>query len=127
QVASWFAVACYVAGIWWLSSQGAQITARVDAASIPDFYAHLVLFGGLSLLVRLALWSSWPHQSELWLGGLAAGVVFGYGIVDEIHQHFVPGRGTDVQDLLGDLAGAISGQVLVGVGLWVWRLAHGAG
>jgi len=121
QVLSWLAVSGYAGGIWYLSSRGAEVTARVDAAGVSDLWAHLVLYGGLGIVLRVALWSSWPHRSELWFAGWAAGLAFVYGITDEIHQHFVPGRGTDVQDLVGNLAGAVGVQLLV-LGLhWVWR------
>ena len=43
-------------------------------------------------------------------------IVFGtlYGVSDEVHQLFVPGRGAMVKDVLIDSAGAI-----VGVGLYL--------
>lgn len=122
QVLSWIAVACYMGGIWWLSSRGAELTARVDATGVSDLSAHLILFGGLSLLLRLALWSSWPERPGIWLGGIAAAGAFGYGLIDELHQHFVPGRGTDAQDLLGNLVGAVGAQVLVTAVVWISRL-----
>lgn len=121
QVLSWLTVVCYMGGIWYLSSQGAQVTTRVDAAGVSDLTAHLVLFGGLSVVLRVALWSSWSQKPELWLAGVAAGVAFGYGIIDELHQHFVPGRGTDLQDFLGNFLGAVGVQLLIWGLHWVWR------
>jgi VanZ family protein len=37
-----------------------------------------------------------------------------YGISDEIHQHFVPMRQSDVMDVLADALGSI-------IGVWVYR------
>jgi VanZ family protein len=37
----------------------------------------------------------------------AIGIAAAYGVLDEIHQHFVPGRQPDVLDVLTDLAGAV--------------------
>lgn len=56
-----------MAGIRWLSSKGADITEKVDDIGIPDFYWHLVLYAGLSLLLRFALWSTRPQDPALWL------------------------------------------------------------
>lgn len=39
-----------------------------------------------------------------------------YGVSDEVHQSFVPGRSASVYDALADVAGA--GIVC---GLWYWR------
>lgn len=108
----WTFVIAYLIGIWWLSSRGAEITAKVDAAGISDLNAHLMLFGGLSFLIRLALQATWPHQPGCLLATVATLATFTYGLIDEWHQSFVPGRGFDAQDLWGDLAGALAGQFL---------------
>ena len=117
QFVLWPAVVSYMAGIWWLSSKGADITGKVDAIGIPDFYWHLVLYAGLSLLLRFALCSSWPQSSLLWLALVAAAGAFAYGLIDEFHQSFVPGRGTDTQDILGNLTGAVGIQILLAAAL----------
>ncbi|GHV88731.1 hypothetical protein AGMMS50267_10910 [Spirochaetia bacterium] len=36
-----------------------------------------------------------------------------YGIVDEVHQFYVPGRDCNVWDWLADTAGAILGSVII--------------
>ncbi len=118
QWALWLAVAAYCGGIWWLSSGGPEVTARADATGVPDFYLHLILFAGLSLLVRLALGVTWPAQPASWLAVVTVGGVVLYGVVDEVHQHYVPGRGMGLDDLLGDAAGAILIQLLVALALW---------
>jgi VanZ family protein len=117
----WAAVAAYVIGIWWLSSQGEQITARVDAAGITDFNAHFILFGGLSFLLRLAMYFTWPASPGWLLSTSAAAGTFAYGAIDEWHQSFVPGRGVDAQDLTGDFIGALGGQLLAAGCIWGWR------
>lgn len=125
--AAWVLVACYMGGIWYLSSQGEEVTSRVDAAGVSDFWAHLVLYGGLSGLLFVAFWTTWPQQAWGWLIVGAAAWAFGYGLIDELHQSFNPARGTDPQDLQGNLMGAVSAQVLGGFVVAVWRLVHTGG
>jgi len=43
---------------------------------------------------------------QVWLVVLAVTL---YGILDEIHQYFVPGRSADVYDALADASGALLG------------------
>jgi VanZ family protein len=38
-----------------------------------------------------------------------------YGVTDEIHQRFVPGRSPDLADIVADAAGAVGGGVLCGI------------
>jgi VanZ family protein len=46
------------------------------------------------------------RQQQLWLVALA---VMLYGISDEFHQYFVPGRSVDVYDVLADALGGLLG------------------
>lgn len=43
------------------------------------------------------------------------------GLLDEFHQSFTPGRGTEAQDLLGDLAGALAGVTVAIIVLIAWH------
>ena len=109
----WVTLAIYMAGIWVLSSLGPAVTRYVDAIGIPDFFWHLVLYGGLCLLAIKAFGPAWPTQ-QTWLPSLkGAAVALGYSILDEIHQNFVLGRGTETQDIAGNLAGVIMAAALL--------------
>ena len=58
------------------------------------------------LTSRLAAWPS----RRVWLVAWLFCVL--YAVTDEVHQHFVPGRGCQVQDVLIDSAGAAAGILL---------------
>lgn len=92
--------------IWWLSD-------REQLPSVPGFsdYAlsvlgHFTIFGLLGLCVWFALGmnSRLLNRERTWY---AIGIATAYGVLDEIHQHFVPGRHPDVVDVITDFAGAV--------------------
>lgn len=39
--------------------------------------------------------------------GIMLSIVIGYGLFDELHQAFTPGRSVDGKDLLADMAGGL--------------------
>ncbi len=66
-----------------------------------DKLMHALAYAVLAACLLFGLaWPPWPRA--LWAAGLAAL----YGVTDELHQHFVPGRSTDVLDWLADAGGA---------------------
>lgn len=71
-----------------------------------DKVLHLVEYGVLAALLLRA--TDKPALSLL-IAGL-------YGVSDEVHQYFVPGRSASVYDAIADVAGA--GLIC---GLWYWR------
>ena len=95
--------------IFWFSAQ--TDPGRLCPVEIPDKIAHLVLYSGFGFLfmrllvgleegdkiavVRLLFWS------------LTAALI--YGLSDEFHQLFVPGREFSWMDLLADGAGGYLG------------------
>ncbi|NPV45597.1 MAG: VanZ family protein [Armatimonadetes bacterium] len=107
----WATVVAYMVGIWCLSAMGSQVTQPADATGISDFWLHLILYGGLGFLMRLAMAVTWPERQSWLLGSAAIGLTFLYGLTDEFHQSFTPGRGTDPEDIIGNLAGATVGQL----------------
>jgi VanZ family protein len=101
--------------IFYLSSQPS-----IDAPMMfpgQDKLFHLVVFGVLGFLAMGSLQASHNgyQPKQLWLIALA---VMLYGVSDEFHQHFVPGRSVDVYDVLADALGGL-------LGAWVmYRLSH---
>lgn len=69
-----------------------------------DKVAHFGAFALLALLVVLALRvRDVGRRGSAWL---SVAISCGYGVLDELHQSFVPGRIPDLFDLLADAAGA---------------------
>ena len=107
RILLWAAIAVYMIGIWILSSIGPRLTDPINATGVPDFFWHLGLYAGLALLTIAAIRNTWPRQAT-WLSAVqGAGVALSYSLLDEGHQGFVPGRGTEAQDIAGNLAGVI--------------------
>lgn len=75
-----------------------------------DKYLHLLGYGLLGALFCRAYgssrWSSGSPWRVAFFSILSAGL---YGISDEMHQYFVPGRSADVMDAAADFVGAALG------------------
>jgi VanZ family protein len=101
---SWLLAALYCAGIYWQSSRPVMIPG-VQLFPGQDKLAHMIMFGVLAVLVFLAGWrSGWRMRVCFLTAALFATL---YGVSDELHQYFVPGRTADVYDVLADGAGAV--------------------
>jgi len=69
-----------------------------------DKLIHLVVFGGLGYLILRAFHKNrWNSGKYIW----AIGLVALYGICDEIHQYWVPGRHFSVFDMIADTLGGV--------------------
>lgn len=93
----------YMGVLYYLSSLPQERLAPVWW--VPDGLLHALGYAGLALLLYLTLRRTFRLQSRAaafgsWLIALA------YGVADEFHQRFVPGRNSSVDDLLADALGA---------------------
>jgi VanZ family protein len=82
-----------------------------------DKLLHATAFGVLAALSLMAMplakgGYSWRQV------GIAVLIASLYGISDEVHQYFIPGRHADSLDWLADTAGALLGALVVA------RLSH---
>jgi VanZ family protein len=75
-----------------------------------DKLAHFAAYALLALLVARAFGGSTSLRG-LRLFAIASIVAALYGVSDEIHQSFVPGRDASVEDALADAAGALIGSL----------------
>lgn len=68
-----------------------------------DKVAHFFVFGLLgTLIARIPRIAAWRGLGVWWAVALASA----YGIADEFHQSFTPGRSVELADWLVDTAGA---------------------
>jgi VanZ like family len=81
-----------------------------------DLVLHVAEYGILGLLFSWALSSSGVKKG-VFLYVVAIGVL--YGIADELHQYFVPGRNASLLDVIADGLGSMLGACL-------FRMLHSA-
>ena len=71
-----------------------------------DKLVHLVCYAGLAFWVGYAVHC---HRCGWAMVALVAVLVSLYGVVDELHQSFTPGRDSSVLDWLADTVGGVVG------------------
>jgi VanZ family protein len=101
-----FATAVYCVAIFWLSANPEPPGTDLGIAG-ADKAAHVVLFGGLGALVAVGMRRSsrdYGRKALFFVPVLFAG---GYGVIDEIHQLWVPLRSFDPWDIAADVGGAM--------------------
>jgi VanZ family protein len=111
RLVRWPLVLAWMALIFALSSIPNEI--RGPESRVPyDKIAHFVEFGVLAFLVAwiVARVRGMPVGGTAAVIGVAAAVV--YGVTDEWHQAYVPGRDPSWEDLATDAAGAVVGVVV---------------
>jgi VanZ family protein len=70
-----------------------------------DKLAHMIAYGGLAWLIACALF---PDSAVGWKQiSLVVLLATLYGVSDEFHQSFVPGREASLGDLAADASGAL--------------------
>jgi VanZ family protein len=108
----WLPAAAYMLLIWGLSS----IAIQINFAHVPfqDKGVHFVEYGTLAVLLSHAIRGTWRDWRPMSTFALAVVLTTLWGITDEIHQAYVPGRNSDVQDVLADALGS-----LLGAGLYL--------
>jgi VanZ family protein len=78
-----------------------------DAPSgLSDKHAHFAVYGVLGALIVWGLTAAGPRRTTWRAAALAVVLATLYGISDELHQSFVPGREASGADLAADAAGA---------------------
>lgn len=102
----WAASGAYALAIYAFSSQARPLGLH-DLPAFTDKLVHAVVFGGLSVLLHMAWRRSFPGRPWAWP---VIAITALYGLSDEIHQSFVPGRSMEALDLAADTVGACLGQ-----------------
>ena len=120
----WLPVLVVVAAVSIVSSLSSEVldeaTESVKSPIINGTWFHIGEFAVLSLLnYRLAhFYLRWPYQ---YLALLVLLLAVGYGLLDELHQSYVPGRDPSLYDVLADVSGAALALSTLAVGLALWQ------
>jgi len=96
----WIISLFYMGMIFLFSSFPTPI--KIPSFSFADKLAHLLAYGLLASLIYFTLEKSRVNFHPIFIPFLVA---FLYGVSDEIHQYFVPGRNADVFDALANALG----------------------
>jgi VanZ family protein len=115
KIKYWLPAIAWMAVIFYFSGRtGSEIKSMFPF--LPDLdWGHLAEYFVLSLLIYYGLVNSTRRRRPYLLAILLSTV---YGVTDEWHQYYVPGRMTDIFDLVNDAAGA----ALAMVALHLYRM-----
>ena len=86
--------------------------------AVSDLIAHAVAYAFLgAAMLRGVAGAKWAGVTA---GGavLAAVLAAAYGLADEFHQSFVPGRTSELRDVAADALGSAAGAGLI----WAWSI-----
>lgn len=102
RAARWAPAVIWMAAIFYLSHQSAPVQ-RV-ASDVNPFISHVAVYAGLALMLYIALAE---RPAPRWVpASIAFALAVLYGVTDEIHQAFVPGRVASEADVAADALGA---------------------
>ena len=92
--------------IFYLSSQPGIDTPLLFPGQ--DKLFHLIAFGllGFLLMGSMKATRSGYRTMQVWI---VVGLVATYGVLDEFHQYFVPGRSVEFYDAVADATGGLLG------------------
>ena len=106
-----FAAAAWALVIFGLSS--------IPGAAFPAsklFSNDKLLHAGVYAVLGALCWMALPHRwskKKSALVVIAGAMVTLYGFTDEFHQLFVPGRSSDLRDVLADCVGGFAGAAMM--------------
>ncbi len=103
-VVYWIITVSYMVAIFYISSQKS-----VELPPLPwgsDKVLHAVAYAVLGVLSYLSFKKSGLNKRVIALSFFLAAI---YGITDEFHQSYVPGRNAAVGDVIADAVGAFLG------------------
>ena len=102
----WIAPAVWAGAIFFSSS--------IPGSSLPSTgLAPLAHFLEYAILARLIVYALGSAKTVVVKVAIATALAVAFGVSDEIHQAFVPGRTPDMVDVLVDLLGATTGSWIV--------------
>jgi VanZ family protein len=98
--------------IIWIVSSFETPSFPTSLFPMRDKGVHLVEYGVLGFLVAHACLHTFPRhpRARVAVFAILAGLL--WGVLDEIHQAFVPGRSADLLDIVADSIGVTLGTLL---------------
>ncbi|MEW6714012.1 MAG: VanZ family protein [Nitrospirota bacterium] len=102
----WFITIGYMGLIFYLSSQSQLLPPLIHGT---DKIIHTIVYFMLAILLYFSFLKSGLRKHIL-LISLVFAVI--YGVSDEIHQYYVPGRIASIGDVVADSLGALIGSFL---------------
>ena len=108
----WPPAILWMALIFGLSSISGSTLAKVPIPFDVSGFAHAFEYSILAMLLFRGFIHTFPGKTFFLLALLAAGVAILFGVSDEWHQSFVPGRCCDLVDLVVDAISAVLGILL---------------
>ena len=104
----WAMVVAWMAVVFGVSS----ISNLGPAARVPDWISHPIEYGVGAAMVCRALDDNRRRALTVSTALTATLLTTAYGVTDEYHQSFVPGRTSDPMDVAKDLAGSAAASFL---------------
>ena len=104
RIASLLLTCCWIAAIYYLSSQS-YINIEISFPA-KDKLFHMAAYGLLGVFI-LGIMRPNPTGYSYNQAALATLIATVYGITDEWHQSYVPGRTSDPLDVVADFVGAL--------------------
>jgi VanZ family protein len=108
-------VIAYMAMLFFFSSLS---TLPPPPADLTDKHVHFAAYAGLAAVTLRALAKgTWKQVT---LGAVCGAIAISslYGVSDEYHQWFVPGRNFERLDMIADTIGSVLG----GAAVWTWSI-----
>jgi VanZ family protein len=115
RVVLWGPVIAYMAVLFYIQSQS---TLPSPPGGISDKDEHFFFYGILAALALRALANGERRGIRLATVLGAILISSAYGVSDEFHQRFVPGRTYEVLDMAADALGSAAAGCL----LWAWSI-----
>jgi VanZ family protein len=107
----WLPVFAYMAMLFGFSSLS---TVPPIPGDLSNYHVHFAAYAGLAALTLRALASGCLRNATWQRVCAAAAISSVYGVTDEYHQLFVPGRTFEVLDIAADASGSIVSATALG-------------
>lgn len=115
HVAPWLPAVAWILVLYTASAQTS--IPSPSRWGLTDKQVHFAVYGALGVTLAWG-WLRSKGRVPHWVA-MGAGLL--YGVLDEVHQAFVPGRAPEISDVLADWLGLAAGYSLAFVGILIIR------